>query len=240
MGEESGSGGGSINEKKKRGSGISPTSPINKNLSTAKSEEFSKPGSRYTGTTTARPGYGRGMSPLDSSVITGDSSFSGRGGLNVDNVGNLQQRATTDVIQGKAGFVPGAGFINTMSKFTASKIKDKISAGGTQVLNTSGKIVGVVDKNALGLDVYTGQGGYSPIGIGKKAGKTGYVMTAGDVSAAERMSSGGDEDRPVGGATDQPAKDVTDSTTKLSPAARRTSVAALGAGSGGASRRQCI
>ncbi len=240
MGAESDNGGGSIDTKKKRGSGISPTSPIKENLSTAKAEEFSKPGSRYTGTTTARPGYDRGMSPLDSSVITGDSSFSGRGGLNVDNVGNLQQRATTDVIQGNASFAPGAGFINTMSKFTASKIKDKISAGGTQVLDTSGKIVGVVDKNAFGADVYTGQGGYSPVGIGKKAGRTGYVMTAGDISAAERLSSGGDDGAPIGGATDKPAKDVTDSTTKLSSAARRTSVAALGAGSGGASRRQFI
>lgn len=233
MGAESDSGGGSINVNKKRGSGISPTSPINKNLSTAKAEEFSKPGSRYTGTTTARPGHSRGMSPLDSSVITGDSSFSGRGGLNVDNVGNLQQRATTNVIQGKASFAPGAGFINTMSKFTASKIKNKISAGGTQVLDTSGKIVGVVDQNALGFDVYTGQGGYSPVGTGKKAGKTGYVMSRSEVSD-------GGEDRSIGGATDQPAKDVTGSTTQLSSAARRTSVAALGAGSGGASRRQFI
>ena len=55
------------------------------------------------------------------------------------------------------------------------------------------------------------------------------------------MRSGGDNDRPIGGgATDSSAKDVTGSTTQLSSAARRTSVAALGAGSGGASRRQFI
>lgn len=135
--------------------------------------------------------------------------------------------------------------LNAIGKKTATSIQDQIRAGGTAVYDTTGRIQGVVSKNSLGRDVYTGGSQYDPVGLGKKvttgvAGR-GYVMTAGDISVGERMRSGGDNDRPIGGgATDQPAKDVTGSTTQLSSAARSKSVAALGAGSGGANRRQFI
>lgn len=135
--------------------------------------------------------------------------------------------------------------LNNYGKSRAADIRSQISAGGTAVYDTRGRIQGVVSKNSLGRDVYTGGTQYDPVGLGKKVttgvGGRGIVMSAGDISVGERMRSGGDNDRPIGsGATDQPAKDVTGSTTQLSSAARRTSVAALGSGSGGANRRQFI
>lgn len=231
---------GKIDVNVKRGSGVTATTGVNPNLSTAKQEEFVNPGSEFTGTTTPRPGYTRGMSPGDVNVITGTdltpeqkANVAGTAGLNVDNFGNLQQRATTDVIQGGAQFIPGASFINAMSKFTATQIRDKIASGGTQVLDTSGKIVGVVEKGDFG-DVYTGASGYSPVGTGKKAGATGYVMQ-------ESSSIGGGGDGGDGGIastqTASTATNVTGSTTSLSTAARRQ---ALQGGAGGASRRRFI
>lgn len=131
--------------------------------------------------------------------------------------------------------------LNAFGKSRASDIRSQISAGGTAVYDTTGRIQGVVGKES---GAYTGGSQYDPTGLGKKVttgvGGRGYVMTAGDISVGERMRSGGDGGGSIGGATDQPAKDVTGSTTQLSSAARRTSVAALGAGSGGASRRQFI
>ncbi len=236
---------GKINVNVKRGSGVTATTGVNPNLSTAKQEEFVNPGSKFTGTTTPRPGYTRGMSPGDVNVITGkdltsqqQANVAGTAGLNVDNFGNLQQRATTDVIQGNARLIPGATLINTMGKFTATKIRDKIADGGKQVLDTSGKIVGVVDKGAFG-DVYTGASSYDPTVTGKKAGVTGYVMSSADVRATESAMGGGD--RGDGGisqtSTASTATNVTGSTTTLSNAARRT---ALQGAAGGASRRQFI
>ena len=184
-----------------------------------------------------------------------DSRAEGGMGLSVDSFTtstegayrDLSNRATKGQISENS--LIGKTFIgstlNEIGKKTATSIQDQIRAGGTAVYDTTGRIQGVVSKNALGRDVYTGGYQYDPVNLGKKvttgvAGR-GYVMTAGDISAGERMRSGGDNDRPIGGgATDQPAKNVTGSTTQLSSAARSKSVAALGAGSGGANRRQFI
>ena len=131
---------------------------------------------------------------------------------------------------------------NEFGKKVAGSIRDQLRTGGTAVYDPSGRIVGAVSKNAMGRDVFTGGSQYDPVNTGKKAQPgIGYQMTAADVRAGERMRSGGDNDRPIGGgATDSPATNVTGSTTQLSSAARSRSVAALGAGGGGASRRQFI
>lgn len=250
MGEESGSGGGSIDTSKKRGSGVSSSTPMNKNLTSAKQEEFVNPGSRFTGTATPTPSSTRGMSPMDVQVISGGdlseeqkANVAGTAGLNVDNWGNLQQRATTDAIQGplaKASIV--APVLNAIGKKTATEIRNQIASGGTQVLDTSGKIVGVVSKNSLGLDVYTGGTSYDPLVTGKKPGTTGYVMSASDVRATESAMGGGEGgDAPATTTTTAAtATDVTGSTVTLNQAARRRSVQALGGGGGAGNRRSFI
>lgn len=246
MGEESsGNDGGSINTSKKRGSGVSSSTPMNKNLTSAKQEEFVNPGSRFTGTATPSPSSTRGMSPMDVQVISGaglsegqKANVAGTAGLNVDNWGGLQQRATTNVIQGPAAdYSIIAPVLNAVGKYTATQVRNQIASGGTQVLDTSGKIVGAVSKNSLGFDVYTGAAGYDPLVTGKKAGATGYVMSQADVRATESAMGGGDSsDGSPTTTTASTATNVTGSTTTLSNAARR---AQLGS-AGGASRRQFI
>ena len=160
---------------------------------------------------------------------------------------DLSDRATKGQVSERVQNLPSvigmaARGLNNFGKARATDIQSQISAGGTAVYDTTGRIQGVVGKES---GAYTGGGQYDPTGLGKKVstgvGGRGIVMTAGDISVGQSMRSGGQNNGPIGGgATDSPAKDVTGSTTQLSSAARRTSVAALGAGSGGASRRQFI
>lgn len=132
--------------------------------------------------------------------------------------------------------------LNEFGKSRAADIRSQISAGGTAVYDTTGRIQGVVGKES---GSYTGGSSYDPTGLGKSVstgvGGRGIVMTAGDISVGERMRGGGGDGAPIGGATDKPAKDVTGSTTQLSSAARsRASVSALGGGAGGTTRRNFI
>ena len=129
--------------------------------------------------------------------------------------------------------------LNKMGKYTAGQIRSGIDAGGTPVYDSTGRIQGVVGKNSFGSDVYTGSSSYSPIGTGKKAQPgIGYVMSATDVQASERLAGGGDGGGSIGTTqTASTATNVTGSTTTLSNAARRT---ALQGAAGGASRRQFI
>jgi hypothetical protein len=132
--------------------------------------------------------------------------------------------------------------VNEFGKSRAADIRSQISAGGTAVYDTTGRIQGVVGKES---GAYTGGSSYDPTGLGKSVstgvGGRGIVMTAGDISVGERMRGGTDGGDAIGGTkTAATSTNVTGSTTQLSSAARRTSVAALGAGGGGASRRQFI
>jgi hypothetical protein len=129
--------------------------------------------------------------------------------------------------------------LNKMGKYTAGQIRSGIDAGGTPVYDSTGRIQGVVGKNSFGSDVYTGSSSYSPIGTGKKAQPgIGYVMSATDVQASERLAGGGDGGGSIGTTqTASTATNVTGSTTTLSNAARRT---ALQGAAGGVSRRQFI
>ena len=166
---------------------------------------------------------------------------------------DLNTRATKGQISERVmNVLPGTSILNEMGKKVATNIQSKIAAGGTPVYDTIGRIQGVVTKNALGLDVYTG-GGVDPIanpggtrlqkGIGyvqnERAafgnyGPVGLGMKAGGGSGA----IGGDNgDGGVSTQTASTATNVTGSTTTLSTAARRT---ALQGAAGGASRRQFI
>jgi hypothetical protein len=138
--------------------------------------------------------------------------------------------------------------LNNFGKSRAADIRSQISAGGTAVYDTTGRIQGVVSKKDTPFgesEVYTGGSQYDPTGLGKSVstgvGGRGIVMTSGDISVGERMRGGRDGGDVVGGTkTAATSTNVTGSTTQLSSAARRTSVAALGSGSGGANRRQFI
>ena len=133
--------------------------------------------------------------------------------------------------------------LNQLGKYTAGKIRSGIDAGGTPVYDSIGRIQGVVETKDTPFgrgEVYTGGSSYSPVGTGKKAQPgIGYVMSATDVQASERLAGGGD--RGDGGisqtSTAATATNVTGSTTTLSNAARRQ---ALQGAAGGASRRQFI
>ena len=137
--------------------------------------------------------------------------------------------------------------LNNFGKTRAADIRSQIDAGGTAVYDTTGRIQGVVSTKDTPFgesEVYTGGSQYDPTGLGKSVstgvGGRGIVMTAGDISVGERMRGGGDSGSIGGTKTAATSTNVTGSTTQLSSAARRTSVAALGSGSGGANRRQFI
>lgn len=131
--------------------------------------------------------------------------------------------------------------LNKLGKYTAGQIRSGIQAGGTPVYDSIGRIQGVVETKDTPFgrgDVYTGGSSYNPIGTGKKAQRgIGYVMSATDVQASERLAGGGDGGSTGTTQTASTATNVTGSTTQLSTAARRT---ALQGAAGGASRRQFI
>jgi len=164
---------------------------------------------------------------------------------------DLNTRATKGQISERVmNVLPGTSLLNEMGKKTATNIQSKIAAGGTPVYDTIGRIQGVVTKNALGFDVYTG-GGVNPIdnpggtrfqkGIGyvqnERAafgnyGPVGLGMKAGGGSG----TIGGDNgDSGVSTQTASTATNVTGSTTSLSSAAKR--LAAGGAAGGATTRR---
>jgi len=169
---------------------------------------------------------------------------------------DLSSRVTKGQISERVQNAPLVGGIATLAnqfgKKVAGSIKSQIDAGGIPVYDTIGRIQGVVSKNALGFDVYTG-GGVDPIanpggtrlqkGIGyvqnERAafgnyGPVGLGMKAGGGSG----TIGGDNgDGGVSTQTASTATNVTGSTTSLSSAARRS---ALQGAAGGASRRQFI
>jgi hypothetical protein len=248
MGEESGSGGSS--GASVRGQvGLTKKEQIQRanaqELGGRQSAGVAK-GSMRAGAAPARSSSNYGaMSPSDVADESVDRSMS----ITTSTTGayrDLDDRVNKGQISDRVQNLPSvigmaARGLNAFGKSRAADIRSQISAGGTAVYDTTGRIQGVVGKES---GAYTGGSSYDPTGLGKKVttgvGGRGIVMTSGDISVGERMRGGGGDGAPIGGATEKPAKDVTDSTTQLSSAARRTSVAALGAGSGGASRRQFI
>jgi len=158
---------------------------------------------------------------------------------------DLSNRATKGQISERVmNVLPGTSILNEMGKKVATSIQGQISAGGTPVYDTTGRIQGVVSKQETPFgesDVYTGGSQYDPTGLGKsvttgRAGR-GIVMTSADISSGERMRGGGDSGSGAIGGTKTAATstDVTGSTTSLSSAARR--LANQGAAGGVSQRR---
>lgn len=167
---------------------------------------------------------------------------------------DLNTRATKgQVSQRVMNVLPGTSIVNEFGKKVATNIQDKIAAGGTPVYDTIGRIQGVVTKNALGFDVYTG-GGVDPIanpggtrlqkGIGYVQNERAAFGNYGPVGLGMKTGGGSGTIGGDGGdggitstQTSSTATNVTGSTTTLSTAARRQ---ALQGAAGGASRRQFI
>ena len=166
---------------------------------------------------------------------------------------DLSNRATKGQISERVmNVLPGTSILNEMGKKVATSIQDQIAAGGTPVYDTIGRIQGVVSKNALGRDVYTG-GGVDPVadpsgtrlqkGIGYVQNERAAFGNYGPVGLG--MKTGGGSGATVGGdsgdsgvkttQTAATATNVTGSTTSLSSAARR--LAAGGAAGGATTRR---
>lgn len=168
------------------------------------------------------------------------------------NKGQISERVRNAPIIGGTATV-----INEFGKKVAGNIRSQIDAGGTPVYDTIGRIRGVVSKNALGRDVYTGGGtdpvadpsgtrlqkgigyvqneraafgNYGPVGLGMKPSSGSGTVSATD--GGDRGDSGISQTSTAATATN-----VTGSTTTLSNAARRQ---ALQGSAGGASRRQFI
>lgn len=167
---------------------------------------------------------------------------------------DLNTRATKGQVSERVmNVLPGTSIVNEFGKKVATNIQDKLAAGGTPVYDTIGRIQGVVTKNALGFDVYTG-GGVNPIdnpsgtrlqkGIGYVQNERAAFGNYGPVGLGMKTGGGSGTiggDGGDGGITStqtaSTATNVTGSTTSLSTAARRQ---ALQGAAGGASRRQFI
>lgn len=165
---------------------------------------------------------------------------------------DLSNRATKGQISERVmNVLPGTAILNEMGKKTATSIQDQLRANGTPVYDTIGRIQGVVSKNALGLDVYTG-GGVDPIanpggtrlqrGIGYVQNERAAFGNYGPVGLGMKTGGGsgtiggGDGGGSIGTTqTASTATNVTGSTTSLSSAARR--LAAGGAAGGATTRR---
>lgn len=231
-----------VGQAKDLTSGVASTS--------AKQEEFTGPGSKYTGTANLRPGKTRGASPGDVNAIVGSyqsedykAKLSGVAGINAKNLGQLQQRAQVGQldtsIDTPIGKIP-AGItsigLNVVGKKMAQTIMDDIAAGDRAVFSTRGDIVGSVGKSFLGMDVYTGRVGYNPLGrkSGVKRIGSGYML-----GMEAPSSDGGGQDRATSpaAAPSEPSEPVSAPSTGLSSAAKKSLQAARTAG---AARRRFI
>ena len=124
-------------------------------------------------------------------------------------------------------FGAAATALNEYGKKRASDIAAQIAAGGTKVYDTKGRIQGVVSKNKLGYDVYTGGSAYDPIGnpSARLQQGMGYIST-------ERGAFGGGGGETIGStSTAATSTNVTGSTTSLSSASRRLAAQQGSAGS---------
>lgn len=217
---------------------------------TAKQEEFSLPGSKFTGTTQISGYKTLGASPGDVNAIVGGyksadykSKLEGIAGITSKNLGDLQQRAQVGQLAEMAidtpiGKIPASVAslgLNVIGKKMAQTIMDNIAAGQSAVFSTKGDIVGSVGKNALGMDVYTGQVGYNP--IGRKSGVT--RIGAGYKLGREMGPEGDGPDRATSSATgaSEPTTSPSVPSTGLSGAAKKSLQAARASG---AARRRFI
>lgn len=124
--------------------------------------------------------------------------------------------------------------LNVIGKKMAQTIMDNIAAGQSAVFSTKGEIVGSVGKNAFGMETYTGQVGYNPIGkkTGVKMIGKGYMLGKSDAGP----QGDGPSTAPATGAS-EPTTSPSVPSTELSGAAKKSLQAARASG---AARRRFI
>jgi len=122
-------------------------------------------------------------------------------------------------------------------------IADRIRMGGQIVKDTTGNVVGVVEKGKgiFGQDTYTGRSEFNPIGYGRnnygvKKTKYGYITKS--VETTGGGGGGGSATAPAAGEPSSPAPSPTLASSSMSGGARRRSVQAARAS--GATRRQFL
>jgi hypothetical protein len=252
MGDESGGGGGPSGAEVRGQVGLTKREQNQRAVAQEKGGRQSSgragPSSRAGGQT-ARSTFSYGaMSPGDIASEAMDRSVDQFTTSTTGAFRDLDDRVNKGQISERVQNLPSvigmaAQGLNALSKYTAGEIRSRIDAGGTAVYDSTGRIQGVVEQtdNPFGKggkgEVYTGNASYSPVGTGKKAQPgIGYIMSARDVQASERLAGGGDG--PIGTTqTAATATNVTGSTTSLSSAAKRL---AAGGASGGATTRRFL
>lgn len=114
---------------------------------------------------------------------------------------------------------------------------DKLRAGGKPVYGDKGAYQGVVSKNFFGLNAYSGNADYSPIG---RSQGSSYNSSTGTYTSSKMQEDPNQSDSQVSNSTPSntqaSAQNRTDSTSSLNPETKRK--LAGNAASGGTSRRE--
>ena len=134
--------------------------------------------------------------------------------------------------------IPGYGTLTNVSAFSKRQQASALRAGGNAVYDTKGGYQGVVSKNFLGANVYSGNADYSPIGRSQGASfdsatgtyKSSQIQIDGNDSSSESSNN-----TPTN--TQVAVENKTDSTTSLDPKAKRSLLASK---QGGANTRYFI
>ena len=149
-----------------------------------------------------------------------------------------QASASTTITGNKAidMMIPGYGSLTNISAFSKRQQASALRGGGRPVYDEKGAYQGVVSKNFIGANVYSGNADFSP--IGRSQGVT-YNAQTGTYTASQmqQQDSGSESTNNTPSNTQTTAVNKTDSTKSLSIASRR---ALITGGGGSALRRNLI
>jgi hypothetical protein len=133
-----------------------------------------------------------------------------------------QASASTTITGNKAidMMIPGYGSLTNVSAFSKRQQASALRGGGRPVYDETGSYQGVVSKNFIGANVYSGNTDFSP--IGRSQGVT-YNEKTGTYTASQmqQQDSGSESTNNTPSNTQTTAINKTDSTKTLSTASRR-------------------
>lgn len=133
-----------------------------------------------------------------------------------------QASASTTITGNKAidMMIPGYGSLTNVSAFSKRQQASALRGGGRPVYDETGAYQGVVSKNFIGANVYSGNADFSP--IGRSQGVTYNAQTGTyTTSQMQQQDSGSETTNNTPSNTQTTAINKTDSTTTLSTASRR-------------------
>ena len=148
-----------------------------------------------------------------------------------------QASASTTITGNKAidMMIPGYGALTNVSAFSKRQQASALRGGGNPVYDTKGDYQGVVSKNFIGANVYSGNADYSP--IGRSQGASFNSATGTYTSSQMQQDSGSESSNNTPTNTQVAVENKTDSTTSLDPKAKRS---LLANSQGGANTRYFI